>query len=737
MRAGTEKRKKLSGVNTAENIPAGSRISLETLIDRIPAFIKIGDPEGDFELFNRQWLDYTGLSLADVKGMGWLSAIHPDDATEVSENWRHSVSTGTPVYHESRVRRFDGVYHWFLHRHVPVRDSQDRIIMWCGSSVDIEERKQAEQRIAESEIEFRHSIDTIPALVFFASPDGEIDFSNLRSLEFSGYSLHDFQGWQWTKNGIVHPEDVAQLLAGQRAAISAREPFEAEARLRRFDGQYRWFSIGFAPLLSKSGEVIRWCGACVDVDDQKQADARIRRDEQELRQIIDLVPQQIFVLAPDGTPVYSNRVVLNYTGLTLEESLSANIPKKIFHPEDAERVTDERSSKIKLGMPFELEARVRRNDGIYRWFLIQHNPLRDENGEILHWYGSRTDIEERKQDEETIRNENIALREEVDKASMFEEVVGTSAAIRSALRRVSKVAPTDSTVLITGETGTGKELIARAVHKRSRRRNRAFIAVNCAAIPQSLIASELFGHEKGAFTGAVQRRLGRFEMAHQGTIFLDEVGDLPAETQVALLRVLQEGEIERVGGNRPIPVDVRVIAATNRDLEASIAQEKFRSDLFYRLNVFPIDVPPLRERKDDVRLLVEYFIERYTRQSGRKIRPPDQRTLNLLASYSWPGNVRELQNVIQRSLIVCERDTFTVDESWLVSKQPREKTSDGPLQPALTSREKEMIEAALAGCRGRVAGPHGAAKKLGIPVSTLESKIKSLRIDKYRFKSSR
>ncbi len=712
------------------------QLSLRTVFDCLPTFIKIGDPDGSFDFFNRQWLDYTGLALDEIKGMGWIAAIHPDDAAEVAEHWKNSVSTETPVYHESRVRRADGEYHWFLHRHVPIRDSEGRIVMWCGSSTDIEERKRAEQRAIESEKDFRRSIDTMPALIFTALPNGALDYSNRRSLEYSGRSPEDFREWHWTENGIVHPEDVKRLLEEQQASILSGEPLETEVRLRRFDGQFRWFRIGFEPLLSDSKEIIRWCGVCIDIDDQVQAELQIRRDERELRQIIDLVPQQIFVLSPDGTPVYANRVALEYTGLTLKESLSEDLPHRIFHPDDAEQVIEVRSRKIKHGASFEIEARLRRKDGEYRWFLIQLNPLLDEDGQIIHWYGSRTDIHDRKQVEESTLQENIALREEIDKASMFEEVVGTSRPIRAVLRRVSKVAPTNSTVLLTGETGTGKELIARAIHKRSQRKDRAFISVNCAAIPQSLIASELFGHEKGAFTGANQRRLGRFELADRGTIFLDEVGDLPAETQVALLRVLQEHEIERVGGSRPIRIDVRVVAATNRDLEAAIAEGSFRSDLFYRLNVFPVEIPALRERKDDVPLLVEYFIERYARQAGKKIRPPSRKTMDLLVSYSWPGNVRELQNVVQRSLIVCESDVFTVDESWLVSKRPQQSGNDLRLEPTLITRETEMIESALESCRGRVAGPKGAATRLGIPVSTLESKIKSLNIDKYRFKSS-
>ena len=317
---------------------------------------------------------------------------------------------------------------------------------------------------------------------------------------------------------------------------------------------------------------------------------------------------------------------------------------------------------------------------------------------------------------------------------MFEKIVGSSDALQQVLAQVSKVAPTDTTVLILGETGTGKELIARAIHKRSARSSRVFIRVNCAAIPPSLIASELFGHEKGAFTGAVQQRIGRFEAADAGTIFLDEVGDLPAETQIALLRVLQEREIERVGSIKPIPTDVRVLAATNRDLEDAVADGTFRKDLFYRLNVFPIQIPSLHERADDIPLLLEYFIGRYAKKAGKKIRSISKQTHDLFQSYEWPGNIRELQNVVERAVILCDGETFCVDETWFKrgNRQPSGPTV--PLATALEEREREAIETALAEARGRVGGPKGAAAKLGIPRQTLESKIKMLGINKFRFK---
>src|SRR5256884_3269340 len=336
----------------------------------------------------------------------------------------------------------------------------------------------------------------------------------------------------------------------------------------------------------------------------------LRSSEQEAQEIVDAIPQAIAVLSPDGQPLYGNRSLLQYTGLTIAEVTSADFRARVFHPEDVACMREERRDALARGVPFELEQRARRHDGQYRWFLVQYNPVRDEHGQTLRWYATGTDIDDRKRTEERTQSENLALREDIDRASMFEEIVGSSASLRQVLAQVAKVAPTDSTVLILGETGTGKELIARAIHKRSQRAARAFMSVNCAAIPPSLIASELFGHKIQAFNVALQRRLGRYELADGGTLFLDEIGDLPAETQIALLRVLQEREIERVGGSQSISVDVRVLAATNRDLKAAMAAGTFRQDLFYRLNVFPIQIPSLRDRVDDIPLLVTYMVER-------------------------------------------------------------------------------------------------------------------------------
>src|SRR5690349_3589986 len=390
----------------------------------------------------------------------------------------------------------------------------------------------------------------------------------------------------------------------------------------------------------------------------------LESSEREAREIVDAIPQTIVVLSPDGAALYANRSVLAYTGLTIDEVMGAGFRTRAFHPEDVARLQDQRREGLARGVPFELELRAQRHDGQYRWFLVQYNPVRDEQGRTLRWYATGTDIEDRKRTEERMRNENLALREDIDRSSMFEEIVGSSPALQRVLAQVAKVANTDSTVLILGETGTGKELVARAIHKRSRRSSRAFIRVNCPAIPASLIASELFGHERGAFTGALQRRLGRFELAEGGTVFLDEIGDLPAETQITLLRVLQEREFERVGGNQAIRADVRVIAATHRDLGSAISAGAFRNDLFYRLNVFPIHVPPLRERRSDIPLLVEHFLRTERSKLGREISAFDGKTLEMMRNYSWPGNVRELQNLIERWAIVSAGLARPARQTW-------------------------------------------------------------------------
>jgi formate hydrogenlyase transcriptional activator len=531
----------------------------------------------------------------------------------------------------------------------------------------------------------------------------------------------------------VHPEDRAAFQAVIDDVSKGATDFEHTFRLLLPDGRVKHIRAIARDLQDASGSH-EFIGAVTDTTEQYQAEASIKEKETELRQILDFAPQLIAVFGPRRERLYANRMSLDYFGITLEEWRDAK-PGALGHPDDSGRLLSQWNRAMSSGSAFEIEVRMRKSDGSYRWFLNRFNPVRDSQEQILRWYAACTDIDDRKRAEENLQRENAALREELNQSPMFEEIVGSSEPLRRVLSQINKVAPSDSTVLILGQTGTGKELIARAIHKRSRRAARAFIGVNCAAIPTSLIASELFGHEKGAFTGATQRRLGRFEAASGGTIFLDEVGDLPPDIQIALLRVLQEREIERIGSDRPIPVDVRVLAATHRDLDKLVTEGKFRQDLLYRLNVVPLAMPSLRERAADIPILVEYFIAQNGKKMGKKFQTIEKKTLNILQDYEWPGNVRELQNVIERAVTLSDSDTFAVDEAWFKRDPSEVPHSNVARNGVLQVHEKEVIETALAQSHGRISGPAGAAAKLGIADSTLEGKIKRLGIDKYRFKS--
>ena len=588
------------------------------------------------------------------------------------------------------------------------------------------------------EAQVRATLNMIPAYTWYAAPSGALTFVNERFADYLGLANdHPLRsgadtGAAWDSHlPLLHLDDREETRRVWSECLKSGRACDVTFRVRDGEGNYRWFLSRAEPLRGGDGTLLGWLGVNLDIQEQESLTKALRKSEEELRQMLDLAPQIVGVLGPRRERLYANRVALAYYGVTLEEWRRRSFGPEV-HPDDFDRVKALVDRSVEHPAAYEAEMRLRKSDGTYRWFLVRYNPLRDDQGELVRWYLACTDIDDRKRAEERLQQENVALREEVDKASMFEEIVGASPALAAVLSRVSKVAGSDSTVLVTGETGTGKELVARAIHRRSRRASGAFVAVSCAAIPRDLIASELFGHEKGAFTGALQRRLGRFELADGGTIFLDEIGELSADTQVALLRVLQEREFERVGGRDRIRVDVRVIAATNRDLSAAVADGAFRQDLFYRLNVFPLEMPALRERREDIPVLVEYFIGRYARKAGRTFRRVSKRTLDRLQSYPWPGNVRELQNVIERSVIVSDTDEFTVDESWL-SARPKVDSRHG-LSGALAAQEKAMVEDALRVSGGRVFGPTGAAERLGVPRSTLESRIRALKIDKARFR---
>ena len=706
---------------------------LRGALNAVPTHAWYATPSGAVIFLNEKAADYGGLPKDHPlrhgidTGAPWdahIQFLHPDDHDETRRVWSSCLRMGNAGEVSFRARDAHGSYRWFVSRVEPTRASDGTLLYWTGVNLEIEGHKQTEFYLKEAQ-----RLAHVGSWAFSAA-----GFEHWSSQLFEIHGLKPGKAPSIPEYmNLVHPEDRGFVTQAIHGMLSDHREFDFTKRIVRPDGVIRHVRCVGVPLCD--GKNFQgFAGTGIDVTEQEQLTEELRRSELELRKILDLAPQLIAVFGPHRERLYLNRMSLDYFGFDLDEWRVAP-PGPDIHPDDADRLRSQWGRAISSASAFEIEVRFRRNDGIYRWFLIRCNPVCDNQGRVLRWYAACTDIEDRKGLEERLQQENTALRAEMGQSSIFEEIIGSSEPLRKVLAEVGKVAPTDSTVLILGETGTGKELIARAIHRRSKRAARPFVGVNCGAIPASLIASELFGHEKGAFTGATQRRLGRFEAANGGTIFLDEVGDLPPDIQIALLRVLQEREIQRVGSDKPTPVDVRVLAATHRDLEKLVSEGKFREDLFYRLNVVPLTMPPLRERVADISVLVEYFIAGFAKRSGKKFDAIEKKTMEILKAYNWPGNVRELQNVIERAVTLSHTNTFMVDPAWLNRRKPGIHRTPAALGDMLLAHEKEAIEAALSECHGRLSGPTGAAARLGLPTSTLNSKIKRLGIDPYRFKS--
>ena len=723
--------------------------ALRRVVDTTPALIHTGRPDGHLDYFNKGWLDFLGKSLEDVCGWRWTNLIHPEDVAGIVQKWHAALASGEPFEAEARVRRADGIYRIFLHRKAPLRDEHGNIVKWFGSSIDIEDRKRIESA-PPPEAQLQATLNVIPAHTWYAVPSGALTFVNKRTADDLGLPKDhplrlgiDTGAASDSHLSLLHPDDHEESRKVWSTCLRTGCAGGGNFRARDGQGRYRWFQSRVEPLRAADGTLLYWVGINHDIEERKQAEFFLAEGER-------LAHLGSWALDAAGFDYWSPELFRIHG---LEPAGAAPTVEKYLdcvHPEDREFMANLIKRILAKRSQFDATKRIVRPDGEVRYIRCVGAPI-VENQKLKRYVGGAVDVTEHelltqelrhreaslagklgeiKALRDELQRENIAWREELGKTSMFEEVIGTSSSLQMVVERAAKVAPTDSTVLILGETGTGKELIARAIHKRSKRSERPFVSVNCAAIPASLIMSELFGHEKGAFTGALQRRLGRFELAEGGTLFLDEIGDLPLETQIALLRVLQEREFERVGGSEVLRADVRVIAATNRDLQAAIADGAFRSDLYYRLNVFPITLPPLRERKEDVPPLVNYFVDRFAKRAGKKIKHIQKRALEVLQEYSWPGNVRELQNVIERSLIITDTNEFSIDKSWVANEPPQPRT------PALDQSlsERKRIEVALAQSNGKVAGANGAAAKLGLPASTLESKIRALRINKFQFK---
>src|SRR5712664_2893281 len=711
------------------------------ILDTIPGMVCALDAAGEVELLNHQVLEYFGKTAEELKDWANSDAVHPDDLPRVIDIWKRSVEAGQPYDLELRQRRADGEYRWFQSRALPARDREGRITGWYMLLTDIDDRKRAEDALRSNEQSLRLIVDSIPGFVSTANAAGEVELVNRQVLEYFGKTTEELKNW--ATSDAIHPDDLPRMIDAYRRSIETGEPRDVETRSRRADGVYRWFQLRSRPQRDAEGRIVRWYNLVTDIDERKKAEEELQRSRAYLTEAQRLSLTGSFGCNLSTGEMFWSEETFRIYGYDRSTQPAVERVLQRVHPEDRALVQERIDRAYRDGKDCHVECRLLLPDDSVKHVRIVAHASKNESG-IIEFIGAVMDVtaqrqaradlekafEEIKRLKDRLHDENVALREQIDPVFMFEEIVGSSPALKTVLSSIVKVAPTDSTVLITGETGTGTELIARAIHKGSQRAGQAFISVNCAAIPPSLIASELFGHEKGAFTGAIQRRQGRFELAHSGTIFLDEIGELPAETQIALLRVIQERQFERVGGSQAIPTDVRIIAATNGDLPAAIAAGTFRADLFYRLNVFPTDVPPLRQRKEDIPMLVEYFVKRYSDKARKNISKIHKNTFRLCQSYHWPGNIRELQNIIERSVILSTGDTFRIDPAWLSSQNAPRLESSGPLKQNLQNYERELIEAALAKSNGKVAGPSGAAVRLGIPRSTLDLKIKQLNIKK-------
>ncbi len=745
----------------AEEAVRASEERLRLIVDNIPGLVGTRAATGEPEFVNRQMLEFFGQSLEQMPD--WTSLIHSDDRERVVNLWRRSVETGQPYDVEHRARRADGVFRWLHSRAQSLRDAEGRIIRWCIMLTDVDDRKRAEEALRASDLNFRLIIDSIPGLVHTLTAAGELEFVNQQNLAYFGKTLEELRGW--ASSDVFHPDDLARAIEAWKHTQETGQPDEIECRLRRADGAYRWFQLRCLPLRDSEDRIIRWMSLHTDIDERKQAEDRLQLLLEVTNQVVSNLQLRDLLRAISGSirrvmqcdcaslalPNAENKQ-LQLNVLDFPEGKGFLHEEGVYSIEGSPYGTAFRTMKpLALHGPFTewldnpvIQSRISegfkslcfiplirqsRAIGTLNLGRLRGDAFTEEDlyflGQVASQiaiavenaleYGQVTEAKER------LVEQKLYLEDEIRFEQNFEEIIGKSSRLKAVLESVRIVAPADSTVLIQGETGTGKEMIARAIHNLSPRKGQAFVKVNCAAIPSGLLESELFGHERGAFTGAIAQKIGRFELAHKGTLFLDEVGDIPLELQPKLLRVLQEQEFERLGSTRTQRIDVRLLAATNANLGQMVVEKKFRSDLYYRLKVFPIDVPPLRERRDDIPLLVRYFANKYARRMGKQIESIPKDAMDALSHYAWPGNIRELQNLMERAALLTSGPSLKVPLAEILVG------SDGNV---LKQAEREQIVRALRESNWIVGGAHGAAARLGLKRTSLAYKMQRLGISR-------
>jgi PAS domain S-box-containing protein len=677
------------------------------------------------------------------------SRVHPDDQSSLKNLIDQAVHDKREFEQEFRLVLPDGML-----RHVsgigrPVLDDAGNLIAYIGTTIDITPRKQVEEELRKQKAHFEKLFELAPEAIVLRDFENRILRVNREFTNLYGFTPKEALGRNITD--LIVPEGQWEESEKLREALQRGERVDAELTRKRKDGSRLIVSFTAAPV-KVEGNTPEIYGIYRDITERKRAEEALKRSEAYLSEGQRLSHTGSWARCVTSGEVYFSQESCRIFGFDPNTKVTLDMILGRVHPDERPTVQETIQKSIHDSSDFELNYRIILDDGSIRHLHVLGHPVRKSDGQVTEFIGTHVDVTEQRlarkalEDalveintlKEQLFQENVALRQEIDETSMFDEIVGKSSALQKLLKELETVGPTDSTVLIHGETGTGKELIARAIHNLSSRNSNAFVKVNCAAIPTGLLESELFGHERGAFTGAIAQRIGRFELAHHGTVFLDEIGEIPLELQPKLLRVLQEREFERLGSSRMLKTDARLIAATNRDLSELVAEHKFRSDLFYRLNVFPIRVPALRERPEDVPLLVRHFAEIFSRRMGKLIQTIPAGTMSALMSYDWPGNVRELQNVIERAVILSSRGVLSISPSELRSTSgvipPGTEITPAAVRPkrarsTVPALTREQIEQALRESGGRVGGADGAAARLGLKRTTLIAQMKRLQMN--------